>query len=141
VFNYAYKLVWNPNRFFQPALFASNSKSTLKLSSNYELPTQVEQGATIALFPTTMTTEIGVPAFKKYIAVTRVFDANGNEADAAALNAQENINQVLEGAAFNVSKPLYFTANAPAGYTIEILYEALGYNGKVAGKKFYIQVK
>jgi len=139
VFNYAYKLVWNPNRYFQPALFASDSKSTLKLSSVKELPTVVEQGATIALFPTTMTTEIGVPAFKKYIAVTQVY--NGTQADADALNAQDNINQVLEGAAFNVSSPLYFKVDAPQGSTIEILYEALGYNGKVAGKKFYIQVK
>ena len=36
--------------------------------------------------------------------------------------------------------PFEYTIDAPAGTVLEFVYECLGYNGKVAGKKYYIEV-
>lgn len=147
-FNKAAAVLAHPNRFVQPALFATaDGEQVVYLSTVKEAPTHVKAGAQIALFPTTLTGELVAPAFKKYIAVVNVADASDNE-DAAAittLNAFEGMNEVVDGAKYNQVKPLYITVDdSMKGKTIEIIYEALGYsgvNGLVAGKKYFITVE
>jgi hypothetical protein len=95
------------------------------------------------IFPTTLTGETVVPAFKKYIAVVDAwkFDANYNPTESVTNKFNTGaMNQVLDAKAFNIQKPFEYTVNAPAGTVLEIIYECLGYNGKVAGKKYYIEV-
>jgi hypothetical protein len=50
------------------------------------------------------------------------------------------LNTVLDGNTYNIMTPFKYTVNAPAGTVLEFIYECLGYNGKVAGKKYYIEV-
>ena len=139
VFGVAAALLKNPNRFLQPALFASNGDKVVNLSSESLLPTQVVTGGEIALFPTSFTGELVAPAFKKYIAVTKV---TGGSLTIDQINALEGFNTVLDGNAYNQSKPLIIKADDSfKGATVEIIYEALGYNGKVAGRKYYITFK
>ena len=139
VFGVAAALLKNPNRFLQPALFASNGDKVVNLSSEALLPTQVVTGGEIALFPTSFTGELVAPAFKKYIAVTKV---TGGSLSQDKINALEGFNTVLDGNAYNQSKPLIIKADDSfKGATVEIIYEALGYNGKVAGRKYYITFK
>jgi uncharacterized coiled-coil DUF342 family protein len=139
VFGVAASLLKNPNRFLQPALFASNGDKVLNLSTEALMPTQVVTGGQIALFPTSFTGELVAPAFKKYIAVTKV---TGGSLSREQINAIEGFNTVLDGNAYNQSKPLIINADDSwKGATVEIIYEALGYNGKVAGRKYYITFK
>ena len=135
------KILYNPNRYFQPALFATQDASDIvNLSTDYTAPSKIEGGKQVALFPTTFTGELGVPAFKKYIAVTQVLGTTAVTAE--EINAEvEQFNRVLEGAAFGQAHPFYFTpSDKLKGATVEVLYEALDYHGKVAGKKFYFTV-
>ena len=139
VFGVAASLLKNPNRFLQPALFASNGDKVLNLSTEALMPTQVVTGGQIALFPTSFTGELVAPAFKKYIAVTKV---TGGSLKREQINDIEGFNTVLDGNAYNQSKPLIINADDSwKGATVEIIYEALGYNGKVAGRKYYITFK
>ena len=51
------------------------------------------------------------------------------------------MNTVFDGAEFNIQNGLVInTGELKAGYVYEFIYECLGYNGKVAGKKYYIEV-
>jgi hypothetical protein len=71
--------------------------------------------------------------------VTKV---TGGSLTADQINAIEGFNTVLDGNAYNQSKPLIIKADDSfKGATVEIIYEALGYNGKVAGRKYYITFK
>jgi hypothetical protein len=141
VFGYASSLLKNPNRFLQPLMFATtDAEKVVALSNEKLLPTPIQAGADVALFPTSMTGELVAPAYKKYIAVTSV---EGGSVSAAQINAAvEDFNKVVNGNKYNQTSALVFKSDASwKGTTVEILYEALGYNGKVAGRKYYITFK
>ena len=137
----------NPNRYIQPALVAKcNQLGYFYPSRLYLAPTQVQKGQKIEFRPTTLTAEVVAPAFKKYVAVSgawSVDDINDSKpAVVKQLNAgNEVLNTVFYGAKYNAENGFVFdTANIPAGTVVELIYECLGYNGKVAGKKYYIEV-
>jgi len=144
VFNKAASFASHPNRFIQPALFATaDGKDVFHISRTHFAPTQIKKGTKLMIFPTTLTGEVVAPAFKKYIAVVDAwkFDANYNPTEAVANKFNTGaMNQVLDGNTYNIQKPFEYTIDAPAGTVLEIIYECLGYNGKVAGKKYYIEV-
>ena len=144
VFNKAASFASHPNRFIQPALFATaDGKDVFHISRTHIAPTQIKKGTKLMIFPTTLTGEVVAPAFKKYIAVVDAwkFDANYNPTEAVANKFNTGaMNQVLDGNTYNIQKPFEYTIDAPAGTVLEIIYECLGYNGKVAGKKYYIEV-
>ena len=50
------------------------------------------------------------------------------------------LNTIFDGDLYNLQNPFEFTVDAKDGTVLEFTYECLGYNGKVAGKKFYIEV-
>ena len=144
VFNKAASFASHPNRFIQPALFATaDGKDVFHISRTHFAPTQIKKGTKLMIFPTTLTGEVVAPAFKKYIAVVDAwkFDADYNPTEAVANKFNTGaMNQVLDGNTYNIQKPFEYTIDAPAGTVLEIIYECLGYNGKVAGKKYYIEV-
>ena len=144
VFNKTASIASHPNRFIQPALFATaDGKDIFHISRTHIAPTQIKKGTKLMIFPTTLTGEVVAPAFKKYIAVVDAwkFDANYNPTEAVANKFNTGaMNQVLDGNTYNIQKPFEYTIDAPAGTVLEIIYECLGYNGKVAGKKYYIEV-
>ena len=144
VFNKAASFASHPNRFIQPALFATaDGKDVFHISRTHFAPTQIKKGTKLMIFPTTLTGEVVAPAYKKYIAVVDAwkFDANYNPTEAVANKFNTGaMNQVLDGNTYNIQKPFEYTIDAPAGTVLEIIYECLGYNGKVAGKKYYIEV-
>ena len=132
----------NPNRYIQPALVAKCEQlGFFYPSRNFLAPTQVKRGQKIMIYPTTLTGEVVAPAFKKYVAVSGAWDVNDvtKTKDAKSFNTGA-LNTVFNGADYNMSKPIEYTIDAPAGTVLEFIYECLGYNGKVAGKKYYIEV-
>jgi hypothetical protein len=133
----------NPNRYLQPALIGKCNQFNgyFYPSRNYLAPTQIKKGQKIMFYPTTLTGEVVAPAFKKYVAVCGAWDVN-NIYDTKPAKQFNNggLNAVFNGADYNMSKPIEYTIDAPAGTVLEFIYECLGYNGKVAGKKYYIEV-
>lgn len=143
VFGKIVSVAKNPNRYVQPALIAKSSDFGFFYPSRlYNAPTQVKKGSKISFYPTTLTGEVVAPAFKKYVAVTGAWSVNDMSEDRGASNFNKGgvLNTVFDGDLYNLQKPFEFTVDAPAGTVLEFVYECLGYNGKVAGKKFYIEV-
>ena len=138
IFSKVNSVAKNPNRYIQPALIANANDNFFYPSRAWIAPTKVKKGTTISFFPTTLTAEIIAPAFKKYIAVTGAW-VNGEQVDATPYNTGV-LNTVIDGSEFNVMSPFEYQVNYPAGTVLEFVYECLGYNGKVAGKKYYIEV-
>ena len=137
----------NPNRYLQPALIGSCNQFNgfFYPSRNYLAPTQIKKGQKIMFYPTTLTGETVVPAFKKYVAISGVWKVDDiystDDAKAANDAAGEKLNTVFDGAEFNIQNGFEIeTGKLKAGYVYEFIYECLGYNGKVAGKKYYIEV-
>ena len=131
----------NPNRFIQPAMIGKCEQlGFFYPSRNYLAPTQVKRGQKIMLYPTTLTGEVVAPAYKKYVAVCGAWDVNDVTKTKDAKQFNTGLNTIFNGADYNMSKPIEYTVDAPAGTVLEIIYECLGYNGKVAGKKYYIEV-
>ena len=143
VFGKIVSVAKNPNRYVQPALIAKSSDFGYFYPSRlYNAPTQVKKGSKISFYPTTLTGEVVAPAFKKYVAVTGAWSVNDMSEDRGASNFNKGgvLNTIFDGDLYNLQKPFEFTVDAKAGTVLEFTYECLGYNGKVAGKKFYIEV-
>jgi hypothetical protein len=78
----------------------------------------------------------------KYVAVVGAWKSGDINQDrgAAQYNTGGVLNQPFYGSDYNADKPFEYTVDAPDGTVLEFVYEAVGYNGKVAGKKYYIEV-
>ena len=134
VFDKVIAFASNPNRYIQPALLAANKDLGYFYPSRmWMAPTQVKAGVPIQLYPTTLTAEVVAPAFKKYVAIL-----SGPQAGKNYNTISRDLNTVLDGTQFNINKPMTITLTEPGLY--EFVFECLGYNGKVAGKKYYIEV-
>lgn len=147
VFDKVISAAQNPGRFIQPALIARcNQLGYFYPSRVHTAPTQVQQGAKIAFYPTTLTAELVAPAFMKYVAVVGAWNVDNMSEDKPALvkllnSENKDLNTVFNGAQYNAEKPFVFdTSNVEPGTVLEFIYEALGYDGKIAGKKYYIEV-
>ena len=147
IFSKVISVAKNPNRFIQPALVARSEQLGYFYPSRTHLaPTKVKNGQKIMFYPTTLTGEVVAPAYKKYVAVTGAWKTDN--ADFSNIISMDDakqyntgvMNTVFEGAAYNIDTPFEYTVNAPAGTVLELTFECLGYNGKVAGKKYYIAV-
>ena len=152
IFGKAEAFASNVNRYIQPALIGKCNQFNgyFYPSRNYLAPTQVQRGQKIMFYPTTLTGEIVAPAFKKYVAISgvwKVSDINSTDGAKAANDAvnaaagKKYLNTVFDGAEFNIQNGFEInTGELKAGYVYEFIYECLGYNGMVAGKKYYIEV-
>ena len=122
-----------PNKALQPVLVAKSGDKISLLSRSKSNPTKVSSSS-LTLIPTSYTLELLAPAYKKFIAVTDVWDAAGNPAAASVGQAAngENMLKVIDS-------EKTCTINGQAGYTYEIAYSAIDYHGKVVIKRFYVK--
>ena len=120
----------------QPNMLLKTEDGFAMLSQVKNMPTELD-AANCVLVPTTYTGELLVPAFKKYVAVVNVKDAEGNDvtsAEIANVNTGK-LNTVLAGSTTDVE----FAGKS--GYTYEIVYSALDYSGKYSNVRYYVTVK
>lgn len=122
-----------PNRALQPILIAKDGTKIGMLSKSKKNPTKVS-GTSLELVPTSYTLELLAPAFKKFVAVTDVWDAAGNPA-AASIGKAANGDNMLKV----IDSEKTCTIKGQAGYTYEIAYSAIDYHGKVVIKRFYVK--
>ena len=123
------------NAALQPTMLVSTTDGFSLLSSIKAAPTTIDQASAV-LVPTSFSGEILAPASKKFVAVTKAYDANGNLDVAAAKAANAgDLNSVLEGSVRTVE------FNGESGYTYEIAYSAVDYYGMISTTKYYVKVK
>ena len=132
----------SPNQFLQVTMLYEGNGEFHFLSNSRVAPSVFNcSGSTgaIVLYPTSFNAEILVPAYKKFVAVTNVWD-NTTGAEVASKvattnNNNANFNTVLEGNRYGVA------FQAEKGYTYEIFYSALDFSGKISQRKYYVTVK
>jgi hypothetical protein len=123
-----------PSRYIQAAMLASNDDlGFFYPSRTYFAPTQVKAGKTIKLYPTSLTGEVIAPAYMKYVAILAGPTDGKNYNDGV-----EGLNAKLQGNKYNLFEPIEITLTEKGVY--EFIYQAVGYNGIVSGKKYYIEV-
>ncbi|MGN0239130.1 MAG: hypothetical protein ACI4AW_03835 [Paludibacteraceae bacterium] len=131
----------SPNQFLQVTMLYEGNGEFHFLSNSRVAPSVFNcSGSTgaIVLYPTSFNAEILVPAYKKFVAVTNVWDnTTGAEvaSKVATTNNNANFNTVLEGNRYGVA------FQAEKGYTYEIFYSALDFSGKISQRKYYVTVK
>ena len=121
-----------PNKALQPVLIAKSGDNARLLSRSKANPTKVS--GSLTLYPTSYSLELLAPAYKKFVAVTDVWNADGTEAAASVGQAAngENMKKVIDS-------EKSCTLNGQAGYTYEISYSAVDYHGKITTKRFYVK--
>ena len=122
-----------PNAALQPVLVAKTGDKVKLLSRTKANPTTVS--GSLTLYPTSYSLELLAPAYKKFVAVTNVFNADGSEAAASigvAANQGQNMLKVIDS-------EKSCTLSGQAGYIYEITYSAVDYHGKVVAKRFYVK--
>lgn len=131
----------NLNAYLQVTmLYETEDGDFAQLSNSGAGASQITAGKDAVLYPTSYTAEIVVPAYKKFVAFTKVNGASDSEQAAllSQLNTGDYLNTVLEGntKAIKINVPAEFK-----GKTLELTYSALDYSGYSSTRKFYIYVK
>ena len=123
-----------PNKALQPILIAKDGSKVQTLARSRKQATKVKS-TTLTLIPTSYTMELFAPAYKKYIVVSNVWDKSGHWADASIGRAAngKNMGVIIDNATQTVKM------NGKKGYTYEISYNAVDYQGKIVNKKFYVR--
>ena len=115
-----------------------------QFSNSKNMPTVFSGQGAAPLYLTSCSGEMLAPAVKKFVGVTNVFKGNtsaqkGNAECKAALDAVNQgwyFNKVIPGNRYGIA-----VENLKAGYTYEIFYSALDFQGKISARKFYVTVK
>ena len=112
-------------------------------STNVADPTFYTGSEGFKVFLTSYNGEIIVPAYKKIVTISNVFDLDGKEvANAKSIlekaNSGADLNKVLDGERHVVEVE---ASNLEKNYIYEIYYSALDYRGKTSSNKYYIAVK
>ena len=134
------------NRRFGPFLCASNDyKGFKRLStSKYNPTTLVKEG--LKLYPTTKNMELIVPIARKHVAITDVFDEGGTSAKKDGIykdhvqainNQNEDLNKVLDGTDRMIAVD---ASKMKSGYTYEITYSVLDFEGNISTARYYVKV-
>lgn len=126
-----------PNDWLQPFAAAYNKDGLRRLTSSTLANPIVVKKENLSLILTNRTAEMLAPAYKKWVAVVKAYNADGSEAPAAVANAANtgNLNKVLDGTLRRVE------LNLQPGYIYAIAYQAMDYSGYVSAKKYYVKVK
>ena len=137
----------------QPVLIWSDGKNAGELggcvSGNYAVGTVVPKDGEVALTATSYSLELFAPAYKKSLIVTNAYKGglsaqSGKSADLE--DAVVALNKDLKAKGFDVfsdnslKKQYIFKTKGYEGITFEIAYTAVDYEGKIAGRKFYLTV-
>ena len=131
----------NVNAYLQVTMLYETANGDLaQLSNSGAGASQIVAGKDAVLYPTSYTADIVIPAYKKYVAFTKVNGVSDSEQAAllSQLNTGDYLNQVLDGntKAIKLNVPASFS-----GKTLELTYSALDYSGFSSTRKFYIYVK
>ena len=129
----------NAHRSLYITMFGLQDNKVALLSGDLVLPTKAANGE-LTLGPTTYSLQYFAPIYKKFVAVTNVYDAKTKaELDvaeakslAAAANGGENMFKVVDGLQ-------NCTLKGEAGKIYELTYTAVDYLGVVMIKKFYVE--
>ena len=127
--------------FLQPLLvYEGADKSMHPMSNDKNVPSTFVGGSgNITLYPTSYSAELLAPAYKKYVAVVNAWASD----DASKATVQSAIdaantgdfNTVFDGGRYGIN----FAAQA--GYTYEIYYSGIDYDGYISAQRFYVTVK
>lgn len=133
------RFIEDPNHYLQVTmLYSANDGAFHQVSNSSVAPTTLvlNGGDGITLHPTSYTYDMIAPSFKKYVAVTKVYDTKTRVTDEALTKAANNeaglLNTVFPGNYTDVALKL------TKGYTYEIVYSSLDYHGVTSTRKFYI---
>lgn len=143
----------NINQYLQPALiYQTKSGAWVNASNVWVAPTPVPANGVFMIEPTSFTAELIAPAYKKYVAVTNVYDAsdlskNAQAGDAACKGYLQTANGLKSygtglasfDSVFSGVKDVLFQMTAPAGYIYEVTYAAVDYSGKTVCNKYYFK--
>ena len=130
----------NAHRMLYITMFGKQQDGKMALMSNSLDQPSKSNSTTLTLIPTTYTMQFFAPIYKKFVAVTNVYDAaTGEELDlaeakalAADANAGTNMFKVVDGLQ-------NCTINGEKGKIYELTYTAVDYLGVVMIKKFYVE--
>ena len=148
--NRANNVLANLNNAIQPVLIWSDGTNAGELggfvSGSYAVGTTVKAGSDLALIATSYSLELLAPAYKKSLIVTNAYKG-GNTAHTnnELKQAVKALNADIQAQGFDVfsgqslKKPYIFNSDK-VGVTYEIAYTAVDYEGKIAGRKFYVTV-
>lgn len=134
----------NLNSLLQASIVYEAADGTFhSMSTAKGMPTSLTGSGAINLYATSMTGEIAVPAFKKYVAVTNIYKDGKNAHEDATLkaalqsanNPQYQMNTIIDGD----HNAVIFHPTI-SGATYEIVYSALDFNGKISQRKYYVKV-
>ena len=137
--NIILKVANNAHRTLYITMLGQQNNKMAMLSNDLVNPTKAEAGE-LTLIPTTYTLQYFAPIYKKFVAVTNVYDAktkaelNLGEAKAlaAAANGGENMLKVVDGLK-------NCTFEGETGKIYELTYTAVDFLGVVMIKKFYVE--
>ena len=128
-----------PNLALQPCMIAIANNKAVMLAQSLNKPTKAASKA-IELYPTSYSLELLAPAYRKFVAITDVFNASDKSPvdlnTAKQLAKEANMGDNLKRV-FDQETVCKFTGQA--GYIYEITYTAVDYHGKVAIRKFYVE--
>ena len=148
--NRANSVLANLSNAIQPVLIWSDGTNAGELggfvSGTYAAGTTVKAGSDLALIATSYSLELLAPAYKKSLIVTNAYKG-GNTAHTnnELKQAVKALNADIQAQGFDVfsgqslKKPYIFNSDK-IGVTYEIAYTAVDYEGKIAGRKFYVTV-
>lgn len=133
------RFIEDPNHYLQVTmLYSANDGAFHQVSNSSVMPTTLvlNGGDGITLHPTSYTYDMIAPSFKKYVAVTKVYNTKTGVTDEALTKAANDeaglLNTVFPGNYTDVALKL------TKGYTYEIVYSSLDYHGVTSTRKFYI---
>lgn len=136
----------NPNLRLQSYLFFEGADGFLHpLSTAKGMPTVLTGEGAIEFTASSYTAEILVPAYRKFVAVTNVYNELGEDASnpellkvLKATNEQnEYFNTIQNGDRYGF---VFQPASTDKGLIYEIVYSALDYSGKISQRKYYVKV-
>lgn len=137
------QILEDPNGYLQVMAFYANANGPHHLSTKVTAPTvfNAEGGNAIDIFCTSYNAELIVPSYKKYVAITGVYDSKGNKVNADLRALNENNGSMNKIATGNQHRFAINADKLEAGKIYEVLYQALDYRGYTSTRAYYITVK
>ena len=136
--NHILRVMNNAHRTLFITMFGEQNGKFALLSNSVETPTKATGEYT--LIPTTYTLQYFAPVYKKFVAVTNVYDAATKQE--LALGEAQSLAKAANGGVnmFKVVDGLdNCTIQGEAGKIYELTYTAVDYHGVVMIKKFYVE--
>lgn len=150
VYNRFKRFMSDPNHYLQVVMLYHADDNMGRLSSAKALPTVFTgTGTAVTLIPTSYSADILCPSYKKYVAISNVFTADGKDCtnDATcrnlrdAANAGQYMNSIISGERLTIAFDFSAARAASGQYTYEIYYQSLDYHGYTSTQKFYVTIK